>query len=153
MQFPKGIRKACRINVRLNTLLSLRIPVSHSFSLFSPPVLTGREIDIFFGVPPSFPGLICGDLRRRLRRLEVLVLLDVEARRFGAVVVDMLVSSSSSSSSSLRRFSEIRSGGDPAVLVGFGDFVSSLVWMVVVVLRRAMGMSISISSSSASSSG
>src|SRR5690242_4822824 len=98
---------------------------AHSFSLFAPPLFTGSDIEIFFGVPPSLPELICGDFRRRVRKLVVLVLLDVEARRLGAVV-EILESSSSSSSSSLRRFSEMRSGGDPAAVAVFESFVSSL---------------------------
>jgi len=95
----------------------------------SPLLLSGIDNDIFFGVPPSLPELTLGDFRRKLRKLPELALLDVEARRFGPAEVDMLARSSSSSSSSLRRFSDIRSGGDPAE-VELGDVLPSGNWVV-----------------------
>jgi hypothetical protein len=121
----------------------------------SPPLFNGSASDIFFGPPLSLPELTFGDLRRKLRRLPVLVLLAVEARRLGPVLVDILASSSSSSSSSLRRFSEIRSGGDPTA-VALGDVFSSSVCAVDDSFCADVGVPvarISMSSSSASSSG
>jgi hypothetical protein len=128
---------------------------AHSPSPPSPPLFNGSESDIFFGAALSLLELTFGDLRRRLRKLPVLVLLAVEARRLGPVLVDMLASSSSSSSSSLRRFSEIRSGGEPTA-AAFGEVLSSAVCAFGDNFGAEVGVPVvrmSISSSSASSSG
>lgn len=128
--------------------------MTYSPSPPSPPLFSGSDNDIFFGPLPSLPELTFGDLRRRLRKLPVLALLAVEARRFGPVLVDMLASSSSSSSSSRRRFSETRSGGDPTA-AAFGEVLSSTACAAASFCAEdgMLVARISMSSSSASSSG
>lgn len=126
-----SFKACCAAEIRVSSTCSI---VAHcrggdiryySLSPPSPLLLSGIDNEIFFGVPPlSLPEFTLGDFLRKLRKLPELALLDVEARRLGPAEVEMLARSSSSSSSSRRRFSDIRSGGDPAD-VELGDVPSS----------------------------